>query len=223
MAKKKEKSLKLKDKVAIKEEIDHFPGGAQVNLSQETADGVSLGEELRLYLGGLLDDELRSRSELTENLKKYQRQYRGEKEAKAFPWSGCSNVSIPLTRWLVDNIVVRIMDAIFGQKKVWMLRARKGEFVDVVPDLEDGLDWWQKWIIDFKKQIYSPLLQCLKMGTGIVRISYAKRPKTIYRYANEMEKLDDSVKKYKSQGSPVIKDTVSQYEGPVIDAISLEG
>jgi hypothetical protein len=197
VAKKKDKPLKLKDKVALKEEIDHFPGGAQVNLDQETTDGNILRSELGLYIGGLLEDELRSRSTLEEDLEKYQKQYRGEKDPK-------------------------IMDAIFGQKKVWMLRARKSEFADVVFELEAGLDWWQKWIIDFKKAIYSPLLQCLKMGTGIVRISYAKRPKTIYRYANDKEKNDKSIKKYKTSGDPVIKDTVSQYEGPIIDAIPLE-
>ena len=115
-----EKPLKLKDKVQLREELDFFPGGAQVNLDQKTEENKTLRDELSNFLGTLLNEELESQKQLEENLIKWQKQYRGEKPPKSFPWPKAANVSIPLTSWLVDNIVVRIMDAILGQKKIFM-------------------------------------------------------------------------------------------------------
>ena len=217
-----EKPLKPADKIEIKESEDFFPGGASVNLDQETEAGNYLRDELALYLSRLLNDELKSQGQLEENLREWQKQYRGDKDPKSFPWAGCANVSIPLTRWLIDNIVVRIIEAIFGQKKVWMLRARKKEFTNLVEPLEDGLDWWQRWIIDFKKMIFSPILQAIKTGTGVVKISYRKEPKTVYRYASDEEKENKDLKKYKTDADPVVKDTLTKYDGVYIESVPRE-
>jgi len=217
----KEETIKPSAMDEAREDIAYFPGGLPINLTQKT-DNKTLEDELQSFIHRILEDELRSQEVLIERLEKSQKQYRGEREPKSFPWSGASNVSIPVTQWLVDNIIVRLITAIFGQKKVWVLKARKPEFVDLIHELEDGLDWWQKWIIDFKNTIFDPLLQCIKTGTGIIKINYEIKKKTIYRYATKEEIADSDIKKYSTTGEPVVKVPVTTYQGPTLFPIPRE-
>jgi hypothetical protein len=197
-----------------------FQAGCAVNLSRVMRDGRTLRDTLSEFVGKTLNQELENQQPLIDKLAVWNRQYQGIKPDKNIPYQGCSNTAIPKTRILTDALTVRIIDAVFGQMKLWVVKPAKPEFVDLAPDLEDGLDWWQKNIVKFRKKIFSPLLQSIKTGTGIVMVDYTKKKRTAYRYAGEGEEGPGVVKT--KGGQKVVKSVKSVYDGPDILPISRE-
>jgi len=202
-----------------KSDVDPFMGGVKVNLKKKIK-GVPLKESLSHEIDTILSTELRNQEKLVKKIENWNKQYRGiKKERKPTQ----ANTAAPYTRSRVDSIAVRLIDLIFGQQKVAVLRPLEEWAVDLAPKLEDGLEWWRKHIVDFRKTIFSPLLQCLKAGTGIVMIDNERRKKTYVRYATPDEKKNKGIKKYKTQeGEFLVKVPQTVYEGPILRAISRE-
>jgi len=204
-----------------KTDTEPWAGGSTVNLKKKIRGKGVLKDVLAGDIRHILNRELQNQAKLIKKLEVWNRQYRGKKKPKSYPHEGCSNLAIPLTRWLTDTVLVRVVDAIFSQVKVWVLRALEPEWVDVVPELEDGLDWWQKWIANFRKTIFSPLLQCMKTGTGVIKLDYERRKRTIVRRATPEEIRSKQIKKYRaSNGELLVKVPQTVYDGPVLKAIN---
>ena len=166
---------------------------------------------------------MKNHSSFIQKLAKWQDQYEGKRPPKNFPHERAANVAIPVTRYLIDTLFVRILDVIFGQKKIVVVKARKPEFVGTDTEIENQLNWFSKNILKLKKKLKSPLFQGLKMGSGFGKIVWESKKRTVYRYADEMELLDPSVKKYKAgEGSKVVKQVISTYEGPNIYPVPRE-
>jgi len=180
--------------------------------------GGKLREELSIHVGQTLDQELKNDEPLKNKLPYWHDQYKGKREPKSFPWENCANVAIPLTRSNTDAIFVRIVDAIFNKVKLWIAKAQKKEFVGFDKELEDQLNWFQKNILQLKKKLFSPLLECVKTGTGIVMIVNEEKHDTRYAYATATEIKDKTVKKYKAKGesTPLVKRIDKSYIGPNI-------
>lgn len=204
----------------IRAEEQGFVAGCSVSLDRVMRSGQTLREELSSFVGKVLNQELDNQQALIDKLPVWNRQYQGLKEQKNSPYPGCANTAIPKTRSLTDALTVRIIDAVFGQIKVWIVKPNKPEFADLAPQLEDGLDWWQKNIVKFRKKVFSPLLQSIKTGTGIVKVDYTKKKRVVYRYANEDETGPDV---YRTKGGQkVVKSVQSAYDGPDVMPISRE-
>lgn len=200
-----------------------FDGGKSIDLDRVMDGGGTVEEALSREMSTILEKGLSNQQGLIDKISKWQRQYIGDKDEKTHPYSGCSNIAIPLTRWLIDTVLVRVIDVIFGQKKVWILRATKPEFKKLISKFEDGLDWWQKYILKFREKIFSPLMQGVKMGTGIIFFKYVKQQRFSYRYATDTEKTDRNVKKYKTaEGESLVKKPITTFEGPNIFPVSRE-
>jgi hypothetical protein len=124
----------------------------------------------------------------------------------------------------VDTVFVRIIDAIFNKTKVWIVKARKEEFIELAKEIEDGLDWFQRNILHLKKKIMSPLLQGLKTGTGIGENVYEERRRTVYRYATPEEEKDPTIHKYPlpKTSTKGIKEVKTLYSGPNFYPVSRE-
>jgi len=211
------------DNIAPKAFEQDFDGGKSIDLDRVMDGGGTLEEALKSEMSTILEKSLSNQQGLIDKISKWQRQYRGDKDEKTHPYEGCSNIAIPLTRWLVDTVLVRVIDVIFGQKKVWIIRAKNAQFKPLVSKLEDGLDWWQKHIVKFRDKIFSPLMQSVKMGTGIVKFDYVKQQRLAYRYATPEEKKDRTILKYKTaEGELLVKRPSTTYEGPNIFAVSRE-
>lgn len=228
---KKEKEIKVPDLGKIikeqsvgdtKSEDAEFVGGMPVNLKQKV-NKMPVHQMLKNDISVTLSQEIENQEELLGKLKTWQKMYRGLRKERNFPFPKAASSAIPLTRWLTETLTVRIMDTIFGQKKVWIVKALKKQFMGLDIQLEDALDWWQKHIAKFKKNIFSPLLQCIKMGTGIVKLDYVRSPRTIYRLATTVELNDPDVKKYRTKGgNKLVKDRVTSYNGVKLHPISRE-
>lgn len=140
-------------------------------------------------------------------------------------WCGqCSNVSDSLTRYGVDTILVRLLDAIFNRRKVIIVKALKAELNDSARKLEEALDWFQKHVLKLREKLLSPIIQQLKIGTGIVHINWESKKRTIYRYATPEELEDKSITTYPVEGtkSRLVKDVQTVYEGPQIFGVPRE-
>lgn len=219
---KKKKITKQQKEEATKEDII-FKGGMDVDLDKKvkSKNNLPLRDVLSQHVGQVLDQELKNQEELLDKLHLWHNMYKGKRESKSFPWENCANVALPLTRSNTDAIFVRIVDAIFNKTKLWHVKAQEGQdgaMVDFARRLEGQLNWFQKHVLKLKEKIFSPLLECVKTGTGIVMMVNEEDHDTRYDYATREEQKDKNVKKYKAKGesTPLVKRIDKTYEGPNI-------
>jgi len=198
--------------------------GVEINLDKDIRGGnQTVREALSNEIWETLDDEIKNQQPLVDKIHKWQKMFRGDRPPKSFPFSEAANVAIPLTRWLIETVFVRIIDAIFSQQKLWVVKAKKEGWRDIAPQIEEALEWWQKHIAKLRKNIMSPLLQGMKMGTGITLLDYERQKRVVTRHATEDEKTNKNIQKYKTKGGNlVVKVPITQYEGPVFKGISRE-
>jgi len=209
----------------LKSEItDSWRGGLPVKLDRIMSDGRTLKETLSKHLGEILDQELKNHRGVLDNIGKWQKQYEGKKKEKAWPFPNCSNVAIPITRSDADAILVRLIDAIWNKRKVWIFRAKTSDFVGIDRELEEFFDWFQRNILQLKKKMKSPLRQMVKIGTGWVKVVWSEKKRTVYRYSTPEEDEIKEVHKYSLAGTDAkaVKDSETTYMGPDILPVSRE-
>jgi hypothetical protein len=206
-------------------DIEPLEMGVPIKLTRKIRGKGTLKDVLGQHIKELLLREKDNQDKLVKKIQKWNRQFRGIKKEKTFPYPGCSNVAVPVTRTFVEAVLYRLMDAIFSQKKVWMVRTLDPEIVtpEEATQIEDALDWWQAHILKFRKKIFSPLMQNVKIGTGAAHFEYVREQRFITRYATPAEIKDKKTKKYRDRGNRlVVKVPVTTYEGPKLNPIPRE-
>lgn len=205
-----------------KSDLVEWPGGMPLNLSQKDTDGVTLRERLERHVKEELDRELENHGELVENIRTWQQQYMGVKKPKSRPWPNCSNLSIPITRSSVDNIEVRILDAVFNRRKPVIVKAKKPEYMEIARETETALEWLFTRVIDLRKKLSPIIKQTLKIGTGIAYMAWVDKRRTIYRWKDESD--EKGLREYKVAGAdvPIVKDTQNIYSGPDVVPVPRE-
>lgn len=201
-----------------KDSLIGWKGGLRVDLDRPAEDGTPLRDKLSQHISTTLETELQNHKKLLANMRKWMRQYRGKKKSKSFPWPKSANVAIPVTRKNIDTVHVRLIDGIFNRRKVVICRAKSPEFVDIAPQIEEALDWLQRHVIRLKEKLLSPLFQATQAGTGVGKLVWESKKRTIYRYANRDERDDPNTKTYPLAGTTekAVKDIQTVYEGPNI-------
>ena len=66
------------------------------------------------YLRDSIQNSVDSRRDWQEKLETWYKQYKGVVKQKNFPWEGCSNLHIPITGIIIDTLVSRMINPIFG-------------------------------------------------------------------------------------------------------------
>jgi hypothetical protein len=194
MATKKKKKATKKQKIeATKSDVLGFRGGMNVNLDRIMSDGNSLRNALSQHLKETLAVEKDNDKKLRAKIDKWQKQYKGIKPPKSFPWPDCANVSVPVTRSRTDVAHVRLIESIFGRKKIAVVRAEKKEFIGQDRDIEEAFNHFLKYTLKLKEILNSPLLQCTKSGTGVVKLDHIEKKRTVYRYATPEEVADSRI------------------------------
>jgi len=238
MAKKTKKATTKQKVEATKSDLTGFRGGMPVNLDRIMSDGNSLRNNLSQHLKETLLIEKGNDKKLRRNISKWQKQYKGIKPPKSFPWPGCANVSVPISRSRTDIAHVRLMESIFGRKKIVIVEAMKKEFIGIDKKIEDAFNHFLKYTIKLKENLNSPLLQCTKIGTGIVKLDHIEKKKPVYRYATPQEEAEPSIHKYslarQGTNNKAVKYVETLYRGPTVypidradfiissDAVSIE-
>ena len=205
------------------DQLEVWPGGADLDLKRVMKDGKTLEDTLSMHVKAELDREWDNQARLIRNISKWQRQFKGKKkQGKSRPWVNAANIAVPITRRSIENVFVRIVDSIFNRRKPVIVKAKKPEFLEIAREVEDALDWLLTNIIKLRDKLRPVLLQQLKIGTAIVYIAWEDARRTIYRWA----KPDDppEMKRYKVAGTTdkVVKDTQSIYRGPNVYPVPRE-
>lgn len=213
-----------KKEVTTKRDVEGFKGSLPLDFNRTMKSGKTLREELSKHIDEVLTQEIKNQAPRIKKLKEWQDLYKGHKPPKSWPFEDCANTTSPLTRSNTDAIHVRLHDALFNKRKFWILKPTKPDTVDVAREIEDYLDWFQRNILKMRVKLQSPLLQCVKTGTGVIKIGWESKKRTCYRYATKEEIEDKSIKTYKLPGSstPGIKYVHTEYEGPQIYGIPRE-
>ena len=203
-------------------DIEPLEMGVPIKLTRRIRGQGTIKDVLSRHIKELLLREKDNQEKLVKKIQKWNRQFRGIKKEKSFPYPGCSNVAVPVTRTFVEAVLYRLLDAIFSQKKVWMVKTLDPNVVtpEEATKIEDALDWWQKHILKFRKKIFSPLMQDVKIGTGVAQFEYVREQRFITRYATPEEIKNKKVKKYRDRGNRlVVKVPVTTYEGPKLNPV----
>ena len=215
-----EEELETPEEKDLKTETVGFLGGVDVRLNRTLKDGKGilidkLSDDVDKWLSQILEEQ----DSFIEKLSKWDRQYHSKKKDKSSPYPGAANTGIPISRSGADAIHVRTIDRIFNQFKIFLIRAKKANLVNVAPLLEDALDWWRKYS-RLKQKLLSPLLEAIISGTGIVYIPWRTKKRSVTRYATPEEVADKTQDTFKLPGGRSgIKALQSQYEGPDIEGI----
>lgn len=211
-----------KKELAPRADLVEWPGGMPLDLDRKNADGATLRERLEKHVKEELDRELENHGELVENIRTWQNQYQGVKKPKSRPWPGASNLAIPITRSSIDNIEVRILDAVFNRRKPVIVKAKKPEYMEIARETETALEWLLTRVINLRAKLSPIIKQALKIGTGMAYMAWVDRRRTIYRWKDESD--EKGLREYKVKGSnvPIVKDTQSIYAGPDIIPVPRE-
>jgi len=213
---------------------EFFRGGMPLDLTRRMKNGKTLRENLEADIVKELRNEIDNHKARVEKINKWEKMYRGEKPQKVIPYIGAANLATPLTRIRTEGAMVRVFDALFGQQKFWVCKPRDAKSMDVVRQIEDGLDWWAKGIAYLRQKLISPLSQAMQTGTGFLYVPYVRRKRTVYGYAgNEADVANSlapgtmppggvkSVKIKTASGTePGVKKTLTVYDGP--DAVPID-
>lgn len=227
MAKRKKRRVAKKSPAkesASKESFQGFPGGINVDLNRKMESGRTLGDELAEHLAITLDKEIDNRAERLENLDKWQKQYSGWREPKSFPFEKSANTSTPMTRAAVDTVYVRMEDTLYGRERIVLIKPVDPDATDIAFQIEDGLEWYLRNIMDFKRKMISPLMQSVKTGAGYLKVGWVEEKRVVYRYAKQEELDDPDITTYPSggEGDDVVKIVRTLYRGPQIFPIQAE-
>jgi len=214
----KKKATKKQKIEATKSDLLGFKGGMDVDLDRIMEGGGTLRDVLSQHLKETLLVERDNDTKLRANIVKWQKQYKGIKPPKSFPWPDCANVSVPVSRSRTDIAHVRLIESIFGRKKIVIVKAMKKEFIGIDRKIEDAFNHFLKYTIKLKKNLNSPLLQCTKIGTGVVKLDHIEKKRTVYRYATPEEMEDTRIHKYNLKGTKnkAVKYIETLYRGPTI-------
>ena len=172
------------------------------------------------FLQKSVDYSVKARSEWQQKLPTWYRQYKGLVVAKDFPWEGCSNLHIPITGIIVDTLVSRMINPIFGTNPIVTARGvseqpiggqtpqpkegqenllngngnappKKESDHEKAHDVENMLDF----ILQKRIQVY-PIIQdwvreSLIYGRGIVKIVWRKTVRKYTRKLNQTQAEDE--------------------------------
>ena len=206
------------DEPVIRGSFEDWKGGKPVKLDKVMSNGKKLKDELSAHLAETLDTELRNQEKLISRLKRWGRLYKAEPRGGR-PKRWMADVSIPLARKISDAIYVRIMDMVFNKRKIVLFRPK----TEVPPEESDKIRLQEKAFnnyvlndLSLKEKMKFPTRQTVNSGTGVAKIVYETKNKTIYRFASEEEKLDSAVKKYRLPGTKdtVVKEPSIVFRGP---------
>lgn len=226
MPKKKKITTKAKVEVLTKSDVLGFRGGLRLDLNKKMKghSGQKLGEVLSQHFCQVLEQEIENQAPRLKKIRKWNKMYRGERDPKSSPWVNCANVAVPVSPSNADAISVRVIEAVWGKARMALFKAMDGRLIGFDKDMEDWFNWYQKSILDFQGKLLSPILQAVNTGTGLVKLEWEIKRRTVYRYANADEAKNKNIPKYPIHKSktPGIKEVITEYNAPQIYPLDRE-
>lgn len=142
---------------------------------------VDMSEEEIEEIVNWLDEELRraesDRSDYDSNIIKWRDLYdaKPQQEVKDFPWENASNLVIPVVATAVDSVLSRVVNAIFGAKRVWLARPKAVSWHELGDPVTRFLDFVQDNVLKLYRVFRKMLLSTLKVGNGVGKLVWERR------------------------------------------------
>jgi hypothetical protein len=136
-------------------------------------------QELSIYLDQQLLTHYAERSTFVQDLIDWQKAYwaRPATKQRTFPFKGASNIIIPLIAIATETIHAKEMQTLFGLDQFVTVKL-VDEFSQLDHALENYLNWETLKGMKFREKIQGPILEKLKFGTGIAKVSWNRVVKT---------------------------------------------
>lgn len=167
--------------VAVDTSQSTLGGGTDIDDIQSPYAEVEMSEQELDEVINWIDEEIRraesDRSDYDEKIIKWRDLYDAEpeQEVKDFPWEGASNIVIPIVATAVDAVLARMVNAVFGAKRLWLVKPKAPQWHDLGEPVTKFLDYVQDKVLKFYRTFRKFVLSTLKIGTGVVKIVWEKR------------------------------------------------
>lgn len=145
-----------------------------------------------------------ARSSWQANLETWYKQYKGIVKEKSFPWEGCSNLHIPITGIIIDTLVSRMINPIFGTQPFVTARGvsessqmqnpmggsdapPKISDNDLANDVEHLLDFILEKRVGVYPKIQDWVREAFIYGRGVMKIVWRKDVRSYTRKLNKFQ------------------------------------
>lgn len=156
------------------------------------------------YLQESVQRSVDSRSSWQANLETWYKQYKGIVKEKNFPWEGCSNLHIPITGIIIDTLVSRMINPIFGTQPFVTARGvsessqtqnpmggsdapPKISDNDLANDVEHLLDFILSKRVGVYPKVQDWVREAFIYGRGIMKIVWRKDVRNYTRKLNKFQ------------------------------------
>lgn len=156
------------------------------------------------YLQESVQRSVDARSSWQANLETWYKQYKGIVKEKSFPWEGCSNLHIPITGIIIDTLVSRMINPIFGTQPFVTARGvsessqmqnpmggsdapPKISDNDLASDVEHLLDFILEKRVGVYPKIQDWVREAFIYGRGVMKIVWRKDVRNYTRKLNKFQ------------------------------------
>jgi hypothetical protein len=169
------------------------------------------------FLCESISNSVDARQDWQNNLEVWYRQYKGVVGEKDFPWEGCSNLHIPITGIIVDTLVSRMINPIFGVQPLVTARGVSEEGPKPPPrpnggndaprtqsdttkasDVENMLDFVLSKRIQVYPKIQDWIREAFIYGRGTIKVMWRKDVRKYTRKLSQRE-VQDEVKTFQDK------------------------
>lgn len=145
------------------------------------------------YLQESVQRSVDARTEWQQGLETWYKQYKGVVKDKSFPWEGCSNLHIPITGIIVDTLVSRMINPIFGTQPFVTARGVSesvpSEGVESDNDQANNVEHMLDFILSKRIAVYPKVQDWVKesfiYGRGVMKIVWRK---DVRNYSRKLSK-----------------------------------
>ena len=156
------------------------------------------------YLQESVQRSVDARSTWQQNLEVWYKQYKGVVKEKSFPWEGCSNLHIPITGIIIDTLVSRMINPIFGTQPFLTARGvsessqnqnpmggsdapPKPSDNEVANDIEHFIDFILQKRIGIYPKVQDWVREAFIYGRGVMKIVWRKDVRSYSRKLSRVQ------------------------------------
>lgn len=140
-----------------------------------TEDRAELGQAIK----DAWDDDQLDRHDWLLDQPRWLRAYQGRVESKDVPWTGASNLNVPVTPTVVDALHPRLMAGLLNPDPVVGLKPREPSDADRAQKTERFLDWAVREDIDLFPTLDRTILSMLTQGVAVCKVAWELRTRSL--------------------------------------------
>lgn len=148
---------------------------------------ASLADEFSGEIGYQYDAQGETRRDIQNWLKLYRA--KAAFEEKTYPFAKSSNVVVAMAATYSDQVIARILQAIFGTQPHWIVLELSRRFAENAKPYERYLDWARMNLWNQQRAITPFVQDIVKLGTSILYNDFVEE--TVKRYDDETGKTID--------------------------------